>query len=89
MARFLIAYSELPREQYEKRLPRLQQDGTHALSLMESHLAGRDWFVGESMTLADIALYAYTHVAAEGEFDSSPTRRSAGGWPGSPASRGT
>lgn len=72
VARFLIAYSELPPERYEKRLPRLQKDGTRALELMESHLTGRDWFVGESMTLADIALYAYTHVAAEGGFDLEP-----------------
>ena len=39
---------------------------------MEAHLNGRDWFVGESMTLADIALYAYTHVAPEGGFSLEP-----------------
>ncbi|WP_219894051.1 glutathione S-transferase family protein [Aquisediminimonas profunda] len=37
-----------------------------ALKLMDDHLATRNWFVGESITLADIALYAYTHVAEEG-----------------------
>ena len=37
-----------------------------ALTLMDEHLARTPWFVGESMTLADIALYAYTHVADEG-----------------------
>jgi len=37
---------------------------------MERHLsAGRRWFVGDRITLADIALYAYTHVADEGGFD--------------------
>jgi glutathione S-transferase len=36
---------------------------------MERHLEGRAWFVGTTMTLADIALYAYTHVADEGNFD--------------------
>jgi glutathione S-transferase len=36
---------------------------------MEGHLATRDWFVGDAMTLADIALYAYTHVADEGGFE--------------------
>ncbi len=40
--------------------------GDAALKLMDDHLATRNWFVGESMTLADIALYAYTHVAEEG-----------------------
>jgi glutathione S-transferase len=38
---------------------------------MESHLADRKYLVGASPTLADIALYAYTHVAPEGGFDLS------------------
>ena len=39
---------------------------------MEDHLAGgREWFVSEEMTLADIALYAYTHVARQGGFELS------------------
>ena len=42
--------------------------GCEALSLMDSHLAGHDWFVGDSVSLADIALFAYTHVADEGGF---------------------
>ena len=71
VARFLIGYSQLPREDYEKRLPRLWADGARALDTMERHLADRTWFVGDSMTLADIALYAYTHAAEEGEFDLS------------------
>jgi glutathione S-transferase len=69
VARFLIMYSCLEREQYEKRLPRLHADGERALAAMERHLDGRDWLVGDSMTLADIALYAYTHCAEEGGFD--------------------
>ena len=36
---------------------------------MDEHLAGRDWFVGGGISLADVALYAYTHVAGEGGFD--------------------
>jgi glutathione S-transferase len=39
---------------------------------MEGHLDGNSFFVGESVTLADIALYAYTHVAHEGGFDLTP-----------------
>jgi glutathione S-transferase len=42
--------------------------GEAALCLMEKHLAVQDWFVGGGMTLADICLYAYTHVAEEGGF---------------------
>ena len=36
---------------------------------MEGYLAEHEWLVGESMTIADIALYAYTHVADEGGFE--------------------
>jgi glutathione S-transferase len=36
---------------------------------MEGHLARRSWFVGERYSIADIALYAYTHVADEAGFD--------------------
>ena len=43
--------------------------GYAALDVMERHLAGRRYFVGERYSIADIALYAYTHVADEGEFD--------------------
>ncbi len=43
--------------------------GYDALDVMERHLAGDDFFVGGRYTVADIALYAYTHVAHEGGFD--------------------
>ncbi|MEQ1724978.1 MAG: glutathione S-transferase family protein [Sphingopyxis sp.] len=40
--------------------------GNAALKLMDDHLVARDWFVGGAPSLADIALYAYSHVAEEG-----------------------
>jgi glutathione S-transferase len=43
-----------------------QAAGNEALARMDKHLAQRRWLVGDSMTLADIALYAYSHVAEEG-----------------------
>jgi len=43
--------------------------GNAALAVMERHLEGRDYFVANRSSIADIALYAYTHVAEEGEFD--------------------
>ena len=44
--------------------------GHRTLEAMERHLAdGREWFVGDGITLADVALYAYTHVADEGGFE--------------------
>ncbi len=42
--------------------------GEAALTVMEEHLASRDWFVGAQASLADIALYAYTHVCEAGGF---------------------
>jgi glutathione S-transferase len=72
VARFLIAYSELPREQYEDRLPQLLKNGYVALDAMERHLDGKSFLVGEGYSIADISLYAYTHVADEGGFDLEP-----------------
>ena len=45
------------------------QKGNKALAVMEKALAGHDWLVGGAYSIADIALYAYTHVADEGGFD--------------------
>jgi glutathione S-transferase len=42
--------------------------GCAALELMDKHLANHDFFCGDAVTLADIALFAYTHVAEEGGF---------------------
>ena len=50
-------------------IERKTADGYAALDAMERHLAGRAFLVGEGYTLADISLYAYTHVAHEGGFD--------------------
>jgi glutathione S-transferase len=45
------------------------EGGYRALEGMERHLAGREFFVGDGATVADLALYAYTHVAHEGGFE--------------------
>ncbi|MBV8687798.1 MAG: glutathione S-transferase family protein [Alphaproteobacteria bacterium] len=69
--RFWIAFvgearlSEAQRGQIEAK----RAAGEAALALMDEHLAARPWFVGARLSLADIALYAYTHVADEGGFD--------------------
>jgi glutathione S-transferase len=60
-------FSELQRA----NLPGKRAAGEAALALMDEHLSGRSFFVGETLTLADICLYAYTHVAADGGFDLS------------------
>jgi glutathione S-transferase len=51
------------------QMPAKRQAGNAALKLMNEHLNGREWFVGEHMTLADICLFAYTHVAGDADFD--------------------
>ncbi len=59
-------------------MPVKRKEGIAALGVMEQHLADREWFIGTAYSIADIALYAYTHVAGEGGFDLEPfpaTRR--------------
>jgi len=56
-------------EEKERLLPQKQKLGYDALGVMEGHLSKRTFFVGERYSIADIALYAYTHVADEGGFD--------------------
>ena len=51
--------------------PRLHERGSAALALMDAHLSARAFMVGASLTLADVALVAYTRVAHEGGFDLS------------------
>jgi glutathione S-transferase len=70
VARFWLAYSGRP-EAFADRLEERTAAGYRALDAMERHLGsdGRDYFVGEGLSLADIALYAYTHVAHEGGFE--------------------
>jgi glutathione S-transferase len=71
VARFWIAYSGTP-ERFEAELPARMKGGYAALDAMERHLDGRTFFVGERYSLADISLYAYTHVAPEGGFELEP-----------------
>jgi glutathione S-transferase len=67
VVRFLVAYAKTADEHAELVAQRTRQ-GLRALAAMEGHLDGRSFLVGESITLADVALYAYTHVAEEGGF---------------------
>jgi glutathione S-transferase len=68
VVRFLTAFSG----QAEKHADRIKEqtvNGYIALDAMERHLEGRTYLVGERYSIADITLYAYTHVAHEGGFD--------------------
>jgi glutathione S-transferase len=51
------------------QMPTKRTAGNAALKLMDEHLHSRDWFVGSALSLADICLFAYTHVAGDAEFD--------------------
>ncbi len=68
VARNWIAYQKA-KDRYADRLPEIWQRGHQALAVMERRLAGHDFLTDHGFTIADIALYAYTHVADEGEFD--------------------
>jgi glutathione S-transferase len=71
VARFWISYSGTP-ERYEAELPARMKGGYAALAAMERHLEAHTFLVGERYSIADISLYAYTHVAHEGGFDLDP-----------------
>ncbi|MBE9205137.1 glutathione S-transferase family protein [Nostoc sp. LEGE 06077] len=58
-------------EEYQAALAQKQEPGYAALRVMENHLQSQMYFVGDRYTIADIALFAYTHVADEGGFDLS------------------
>lgn len=67
-SRFWI--SELGKAQeYRDAINQKREPGYAALTVMETHLTNHKFFVGEHYTIADIGLFAYTHVADEGGFD--------------------
>jgi glutathione S-transferase len=68
VARFWIALLG-ERERYAGELESKWRAGNKALAAVDGHLAGRDWLVGDSFTVADISVYAYTHLADEGDFE--------------------
>jgi len=62
-----VGEANLSEQQRAQLMPK-RIAGTDALALMDSHLTGREWMVGDAVSLADIALFPYTHVAEEGGF---------------------
>ena len=56
-------------EAMKDEIPARMERGYQALDVMERHLGDQDFFVGGRYSIADIALYAYTHVAEEGRFE--------------------
>lgn len=74
VARNLITWQR-QKNAFPDRLAECARKGAHALDVMERRLIEHDWLVGSRPTVADLALFAYTHRADEGEFDLSR-------WPG-------
>src|SRR4051812_14207399 len=68
VARSILRYLP-PDSPRRSELPRLQDRGHQALAVMEQHLEGAAFLAAERYTIADIALYAYSHLASEGGFD--------------------
>ena len=71
IARFIVQFMEM-NDELQKMLRQKQKAGYVALGLMEGHLEDHDFLVEDRYTVADISLYAYTHVAHEGGFDLRP-----------------
>jgi len=72
VARFWLTYA--PKEDRQARqhlLGEWHARGNAALAVMEEHLRAHDWFAGKHYSVADIALYGYTHCAREGGFELS------------------
>ncbi|KPX52776.1 glutathione S-transferase family protein [Pseudomonas amygdali] len=71
VARFIQFYLGLPAERMTEYRA-MQKSGYRALAVMEQQLDRTPFLVGENFSIADIALYAYTHVAHQGGFDLAP-----------------
>jgi glutathione S-transferase len=69
-SRYWISILKQP-EKYASELQQKKQGGYAALDVMEKHLISQDFFVDQRYSIADIALFAYTHLANEGDFDLS------------------
>src|SRR5712691_5252383 len=78
VARFWIAILG-EQEKYAAELEGKWRAGNRALAALDEHLEGREFLVGDGYSVADISLYAYTHVADEGDFDLGQYR-AVGAW---------
>ncbi len=72
--RYLLHFSGAA-ERHRDRIAENLRKGERVLDAMERHLAAHDWFAPAAYSIADIALYAYTHMADDGGFDLTPHPR--------------
>ena len=66
-SRFIVKDLGRPKK-HEKILQAKKASGYKALQVIETHLENNEWMVGDHITIADISLFGYTHVAHEGGF---------------------
>lgn len=71
VARFMVHIAKIA-DKHPERMKVLWKSGNKALGIMDKHLEAEGFLVGNSFTIADIALYAYTHTAEDGGFDLKP-----------------
>jgi len=67
--RALSVYPERRADATEARMAQLREAGNRALAVLEQRLADADWLAGEAFSVADISLYAYTHMAEQGGYE--------------------
>ena len=70
--RALTVYPERGAEATPERMAQLLEAGNRALAVMERRLAAAEWLAGDAFSIADITLYAYTHMATGGGYDLRP-----------------
>lgn len=68
VARFINTYLGMPEER-RAEFDSKREGGNKALGVMDAHLKDNEYFVANTLSIADISLFAYTHVAEEGGFD--------------------
>ena len=71
VARFIKRYYQETDSRWQE-LPTLHESGYRAVGVMEQDLAPQPYLAGDAFTIADISLFAYTHVAHEGGYDLTP-----------------
>jgi glutathione S-transferase len=69
--RFVVSFTDRA-EELAVQVAERTKAGHRALAALERHLDGNDFLVGGTFSIADVALYAYTHIAHEGNFDLGP-----------------
>jgi glutathione S-transferase len=69
--RFVVSFTDRA-DELAAEVAERTKGGHRVLAALDTHLRERDFLVGDAFSIADVALYAYTHIAHEGNFDLGP-----------------